>query len=251
MLEIRGLTVSYGPVQAVRAIDLDVNAGEVVAMIGPNGAGKTSTLRSISGLVPYRGTITFDGVDAKKANIEQLARMGLVHVPEGRHIFPSLNVHENLQVGTTAGLKRTEGFSIDDVYDLFPPLVPLRKRDGWALSGGEQQMVAIGRALVAKPRLLLLDEPSLGLSPKYTQSVYAALAQVRQRIPLLLVEQNTVMALHHCSRAAVMVGGQLVLEGTASDLADREALVASYLGEEPALGAEEVALKRDDQGGTP
>jgi branched-chain amino acid transport system ATP-binding protein len=248
MLEIRELKVSYGPVQAVRQIDVDVKVGEVVALIGPNGAGKTSTLRSISGLVPYQGSIVFDGVDCKKANIEELARMGLIHVPEGRHIFPSLDVHENLQVGTTAGVKRTEGFSIDDVYDLFPPLVPLKKRDGWALSGGEQQMVAIGRALVAKPRLLLLDEPSLGLSPKFTQAVYAALSQVRDRIPMLLVEQNTVMALKHCSRAAVMVGGKFVLEGTAADLADREALVASYLGEEPAVAGEEVALHRETSG---
>jgi branched-chain amino acid transport system ATP-binding protein len=248
MLEIRELSVSYGPVQAVRQIDVDVNVGEVVALIGPNGAGKTSTLRSISGLVPFKGSIMFDGVDTKKANIEELARLGVIHVPEGRHIFPSLNVHENLQVGTTAGVKRAEGFSIDDVYDLFPPLTPLRKRDGWALSGGEQQMVAIGRALVAKPRLLLLDEPSLGLSPKFTQAVYAALSQVRERIPMLLVEQNTVMALKHCSRAAVMVGGKLVLEGTAADLADREALVASYLGEEPALAGEEVAMHRETSG---
>jgi branched-chain amino acid transport system ATP-binding protein len=245
-LEIRQLAVSYGPVLAVREIDVEVNPGEVVAMIGPNGAGKTSTLRAISGLVPYQGQIVFDGVDTKKANIEQLARMGLIHVPEGRHVFPSLNVHENLQVGTTAGAGRAEGFSIDDVYDLFPPLAVLKKRDGWALSGGEQQMVAIGRALVAKPRLLLLDEPSLGLSPKYTQSVYSALSQVKDRIPMLLVEQNTVMALKHCSRAAVMVGGKLVLEGTAADLADREALVASYLGEEPALAGEETALQRTD-----
>jgi branched-chain amino acid transport system ATP-binding protein len=160
-------------------------------------------------------------------------------------VFPSLNVHENFQVGAIAGTGRTEGFSIDDVYDLFPPLQPLRKRDGWALSGGEQQMVAIGRALVAKPRILLLDEPSLGLSPKFTQAVYSALAQVSDRIPLLLVEQNTVMALKHCTRAAVMVSGSLVLEGTAEDLADREALVASYLGEEPALAGEAVALDRD------
>jgi branched-chain amino acid transport system ATP-binding protein len=245
-LEIRELAVSYGPVLAVRQINVDVKQGEVVAMIGPNGAGKTSTLRAISGLVGYQGSITFDGLDCKKATIEQLARAGLIHVPEGRHVFPSLNVHENLQVGTTAGAGRTEGFSIDDVYDLFPPLAVLRKRDGWALSGGEQQMVAIGRALVAKPRLLLLDEPSLGLSPKYTQSVYAALAQVRDRIPMLLVEQNTVMALKHCSRAAVMVGGKLVLEGTAEELADREALVASYLGEEPALTGEEAALQREE-----
>ena len=246
MLQIRELAVSYGPVLAVREINVDVNLGEVVAMIGPNGAGKTSTLRACSGLVNYQGQIVFDGVDCKKASIEQLARMGLIHVPEGRHVFPSLNVHENLQVGTTAGLSRSEGFSIDDVYDLFPPLAVLKKRDGWALSGGEQQMVAIGRALVAKPRLQLLDEPSLALSPKYTQSVYAALEQVRGRIPMLLVEQNTVMALKHCSRAAVMVGGKLVLEGTAADLADREALVASYLGEEPALAGEEAALQRTD-----
>jgi len=246
VLEIRELAVSYGPVLAVRQIDVDVNMGEVVAMIGPNGAGKTSTLRAISGLVGFQGSVVFDGVDCKKLNIEQLARMGLIHVPEGRHVFPSLNVHENLQVGTTAGAGRTEGFSIDDVYDLFPPLAVLKKRDGWALSGGEQQMVAIGRALVAKPRLLLLDEPSLGLSPKYTQSVYSALAQVKDRIPMLLVEQNTVMALKHCSRAAVMVGGKLVLEGSAADLADREALVASYLGEEPALAGEEAALHREE-----
>jgi branched-chain amino acid transport system ATP-binding protein len=211
VLQIRDLVVSYGPVQAVRQINVDVNPGEVVAMIGPNGAGKTSTLRAISGLVAYQGTITFDGVDCKKANIEQLARQGLIHVPEGRHVFPSLNVHENLQVGTTAGAGRDEGFSIDDVYDLFP-----------------------------------LDEPSLGLSPKYTQSVYAALNQVKDRIPMLLVEQNTVMALKHCSRAAVMVGGKFVLEGTAADLADREALVASYLGEEPALAGEEAALHREE-----
>lgn len=245
MLEIRGLEVSYGPVRAVRGIDIDVRMGEVVALIGPNGAGKTSTLRAISGLVPHEGTITLDGVDCRNYKVEALARAGVIHVPEGRHVFPSLNVYENLQVGTTASAGRTDGFSIDDVLELFPPLQPLRKRDGWALSGGEQQMVAIGRALVAKPRVLLLDEPSLGLSPKYTQAVYSALAQVSDRIPMLLVEQNTVMALKHCTRAAVMVGGQLVLEGTAEDLSDREALVASYLGEDPALAGEEVALHRE------
>jgi branched-chain amino acid transport system ATP-binding protein len=248
VLEIRGLDVSYGPVKAVRGIDIDVGMGEVVALIGPNGAGKTSTLRAISGLVPHGGTVVFDGRDCRDLNIEGLARAGVIHVPEGRHVFPSLNVYENLQVGTTAGAGRTDGFSIDDVFDLFPPLQPLRKRDGWALSGGEQQMVAIGRALVAMPRVLLLDEPSLGLSPKFTQAVYGALAQVADRIPMLLVEQNTVMALKHCTRAAVMVTGRLVLEGTADELADREALVASYLGEEPALAGEEVALHRSESG---
>lgn len=235
MLAIRDLEVHYGPVLAVRGITLSVVAGEVVALIGPNGAGKTSTLRAISGLVSHGGTVEFDGHDCRSRNIEGLARLGLIHVPEGRHVFPTLDVHENLQLGTTASAGRTDGLSIDDVYDLFPPLRDLRHRDGWALSGGEQQMVAIGRALVAKPRMLLLDEPSLGLSPKFVTVVYGALAQVAERIPMLLVEQNTVVALRHCTRAAVMVGGRIVLEGDASELADREALVASYLGEEPTL----------------
>jgi len=250
VLEIRALEVTYGPVQAVCGIDVDVKVGDVFAMIGPNGAGKTSTLRAISGLVSYKGTVTFDGVDCRRETIEGLARLGLIHVPEGRHVFPTLNVHENLQVGTTAAHARTDGFSIDDVYDLFPPLKALQKRDGWALSGGEQQMVAIGRALVAKPRLLLLDEPSLGLSPKFMQAVYNALAQVSDRIPMLLVEQNTVMAFRYCTRAAVMMGGRFVLEGTAQDLADRERLVASYLGEEHAHASEvEEAVDAGDAAG--
>ena len=147
MLEIRGSRCRTGPVRAVRGIDVDVKMGEVVALIGPNGAGKTSTLRAISGLVPHNGTVVFDGIDCRKLNLEDLARAGLIHVPEGRHVFPTLDVHENLQLGALAGAGRSEGFSIDDVYDLFPPLQPLRKRDGWALSGGEQQMVAVGRAL--------------------------------------------------------------------------------------------------------
>ena len=128
MLEIRQLDVSYGPVLAVRGIDLSVTSGEVVALIGPNGAGKTSTLRAISGLVPHGGTVTFDGHDCRSRNIEGLARLGLIHVPEGRHVFPSLDVHENLQLGTTAAAGRSDGFTIDDVYDLFTPLQDLRHR---------------------------------------------------------------------------------------------------------------------------
>ena len=165
MLAIRGLEVSYGPVRAVRGIDVDVNSGEVVAMIGPNGAGKTSTLRAVSGLVAYEGTITFDGVDCRKHTIEGLARLGLVHVPEGRHVFPTLTVHENLQIGTLAGASRSGAFSIDDVYDLFPPLRELQDRDGWALSGGEQQMVAIGRALGPGPGSCCSTSPPSGCRP--------------------------------------------------------------------------------------
>jgi branched-chain amino acid transport system ATP-binding protein len=231
MLELRNVSVSYGPVDAVRGIDLDVGEAEIVALVGPNGAGKTSTLRAISGFVAYEGSIRFDDSDMRRLSVQAAARRGLIHVPEGRRVWPTLTVHENLQVGTTARRGRAEGYSIDDVYDLFPPLALLRRRDGWALSGGEQQMVAIGRALVAGPRVLLLDEPSLGLAPIVVKTLFGALSEIGKRTPILLVEQNTVMALKICTRACVMVTGQFVLRGTGEELADRAALVASYLGE--------------------
>jgi branched-chain amino acid transport system ATP-binding protein len=244
VLELRDVEVSYGAVEAVRGIDLDVGEGEVVTMIGPNGAGKTSTLNAISGLVAHRGSIMFDGQDVRRLGVQGAARHGLIQVPEGRRVFPSLTVHENLQVGETARRGRGTDYGIDDVYQLFPSLASLRNRDGWALSGGEQQMVALGRALVAGPRLLLLDEPSLGLAPIVTKTLFAALKQIAERTPVLLVEQNTAMAFRLCTRACVMVGGQIVLTGTADELRDRSALVASYLGEEvtTASGTDSVPL---------
>jgi branched-chain amino acid transport system ATP-binding protein len=239
----------YGPIDVLRGISLNVDAEEVVTVLGANGAGKTTLLRTIAGIItPREGRILMDGDSIGGRRAHALARRGLGHVPSGRELFPELSVEDNLTLGGTSVPRARRGELQRRVLELFPALQELVGRPAGRLSGGEQQMVAIGRALVAKPRLLLLDEPSLGLSPKYTQSVYAALAQVRDRIPMLLVEQNTVMALKHCSRAAVMVGGKLVLEGTAEELADREALVASYLGEEPALSGEEHALHSETSG---
>jgi branched-chain amino acid transport system ATP-binding protein len=235
MLEVRGLEVSYGPVRAVDGVDLDVGDAEVVGLLGPNGAGKTSLLRAISGLVPHRGTVRYDGEDRHALGVEGAARRGLVHVPEGRRVFPTLTVEENLQLGTTARAGRPSAFSLDDVYDLFPALRSLRGRAGWALSGGEQQMVAIGRALVAAPRLLLLDEPSLGLAPKVSRAVFGALREVATRTAIVVVEQNTVLALALCDRASVLAGGKIVLSGPAAELRDREALIASYLGQRAAI----------------
>ena len=234
MLEVRELEVSYGPVQALAGVDADVGTSEVVGLLGPNGAGKTSLLRAVSGLVAYSGSVRFDGEDIRALGVEGAARRGLVHVPEGRRVFPTLTVHENLQVGTTARAGRAAGFSLDDVYDLFPALAPLRRRAGWTLSGGEQQMVAIGRGLVAAPRLLLLDEPSLGLAPKVSRAVFAALRAVAGRTAIVVVEQNTVLALDLCHRASVLAGGRVVLSGASGELRDRETLIASYLGQRSA-----------------
>jgi branched-chain amino acid transport system ATP-binding protein len=232
MLLVDGLNVRYGTTEAVRGIRLEVGAGEAVALLGPNGAGKTSTLRAISRLVPSTGTVTFDGNDLRGVAAEEVSRRGLLHVPEGRHVFPDLSVHENLQIGTTARRGRTSGYSYDDVYALFPLLGRLRNQLGYTLSGGEQQMVALGRALVGSPRLLLVDEPSLGLAPIVADAVADALIEIRSRTALLVVEQNVHLALRVCGRAAVLSSGQVVLEADAADLHDRDALLSTYLGQQ-------------------
>ncbi|HEX6419395.1 MAG TPA: ABC transporter ATP-binding protein [Acidimicrobiales bacterium] len=231
LLSVRDLEVSYGPVAAVRGLSLAVSPGDVVALLGPNGAGKTSSLRAISGLEPHRGEVRFDGVDVRTRSPERLARRGLLHVPEGRRIFPTLTVHENLLTATAARGGRRVRFSPDDVYQLFPSLAALRDRGGWALSGGEQQMLAIGRALVGSPRVLLLDEPSLGLAPTVARTVFAALAEISAEVPMLVVEQNTAMALRVCSRAVVLAEGRVVLEGTPDELRANEDLLDSFLGQ--------------------
>ncbi|MBC6463780.1 ABC transporter ATP-binding protein [Actinomadura sp. HBU206391] len=231
MLSIEDLHVRYGTTHAVCGIGLRVEPGEAVALLGPNGAGKSSTLRAVSRLVTCTGSIVFDGRDITRVAAEEVARQGLIHVPEGRRVFRDLTVHENLQLGTTARRGRPVVFSFDDVYDLFPPLTRLRDRLGFALSGGEQQMVALGRALVAAPRLLLIDEPSLGLAPVVADAVARALAEVRSRTALLLIEQNVHLAVRVCGRAAVMSGGRIVMEAPTAELQDRDQLLASYLGQ--------------------
>jgi branched-chain amino acid transport system ATP-binding protein len=237
MLDVSGLRITYGSTAAVDGIDLSVDDKGALALLGPNGAGKTSTLRAISRLIPHTGTVNFDGGDLAGLSPNEVARRGLIHVPEGRHVFPTLTVEENLRMGQVAARRRQGGFSLDEVYDLFPALGPLRTRDGFALSGGEQQMVAIGRALVAAPKLLLLDEPSLGLAPVIVQAVFKALDDIRQRTPLLLVEQNTQQALAVCDHASVMVTGRIEMTGRSDELSDRQALLASYLGQKDAAEA--------------
>lgn len=234
MLEIVGLRVTYGSSEAVAGIDLEVGRNSAVALLGPNGAGKTSTLRAISRLISCKGVVRFEGEDLAGCSPDEVARRGLIHVPEGRHVFPSLSVEENLRMGQVAAGKRRGGFSLDDLYALFPPLLPLRQRDGYALSGGEQQMVAIGRALMAAPKFLLLDEPSLGLAPVLAKAVFAALDEIRRHTPILLVEQNTQRALGTCDRASVLVNGQIKMSGATAEFSDRGAMLASFLGQKDA-----------------
>jgi branched-chain amino acid transport system ATP-binding protein len=232
LLEVRGLTVTYGtPSPAVDHIDLQVGEREAVALLGANGAGKTSTLRAISGLISSTGAVLFDGEDQGRRQPEMIARSGIIHIPEGRRLFGALNVEENLLIGGTARGGRDPLFSLDDTYDLFPQLTTLRRRGGWTLSGGEQQMVAIGRALLASPRVLLLDEPSLGLAPLVVESVFKALHSIAHRVAMVLVEQNAGLALDLCSRAYVLATGRVAVSGTHSELPSREDLLATYLAE--------------------
>ncbi|MEU0519134.1 ABC transporter ATP-binding protein [Streptosporangium sp. NPDC006007] len=233
MLEIRGLDVHYGGVHALRGMSLTVSAGEIVALLGNNGAGKTTTLAAVSGLVrPTAGKVLFEGEDVTRERAHKIAARGLVHVPEGRRIFSTLSVHENLQLGgylirDQAEIRRR----IEHVYELLPRLAERRAQQGGTLSGGEQQMLAVGRALVTGPRLLLLDEPSMGLAPLVVASVMELIAGINaEGTSVLLVEQNATAALKIAHRGYVIENGECVLDGPASALREDARVVEAYLG---------------------
>jgi branched-chain amino acid transport system ATP-binding protein len=235
MLRIEGVSVHFGTVPALADVSLNVAQGECVALLGSNGAGKTTLLRCISGLVRARaGSVAFDGAAIDAVPAEDRVRRGLAHAPERRRIFPGLTVQENLAVATAGwrGFRQSMAAELDTVFGLFPRLKERRTQLGWSLSGGEQQMLAIGRALMSRPRVLLLDEPSLGLAPLLSEEVYATLADINRRIGLtmLIVEQNTAMALSVASRAYVLEHGHVVLSGASAELMDHPRVREAYLG---------------------
>jgi branched-chain amino acid transport system ATP-binding protein len=230
MMEVEGVTAGYNAAAVLHDVSLSVPAGQIVAVLGANGAGKTTLLRTLSGLVPATaGRIVFEGVDLRGKSVESMVRRGIAHVPEGRGVITELTVDENLRLG---GLWRKPRPALDEIYDLFPPLAQRRARPGHQLSGGERQMLAIGRALAAGPRLLLLDEPSLGLAPKVTAQIMGLLRDLRDRTGLgvLLVEQNVRSALSVADEALVLALGRVVARGPAADLRDDAGLRHAYLG---------------------
>ncbi len=234
MLELAGISVAYGIVDALKGVSLTVEQGEIVAMVGANGAGKTTTLSAISGVVrPKAGTVSFNGRRLNGLPVEDIVRLGLAHAPEGRRIFPGLTVAENLVAGAAtqsgADVRRE---TADFVYELFPRLAERRRQSGWSLSGGEQQMLAIGRALMGRPTLLMLDEPSLGLAPIIVEQMFDTLVALNKRtgLAILLVEQNAALALEISRRAYVLEAGAVVLSGASADLANDPRVQAAYLG---------------------
>jgi branched-chain amino acid transport system ATP-binding protein len=234
MLELKNVHTYYGNIQALKGVSLLVNQGEVVTLIGSNGAGKTTTLRTIQGLQrPREGSIFFEGKDLSTVPTEEVVRLGIAQSPEGRLIFPRMTVLENLEMGAfqrrdKAGIKS----DLDRVFSLFPRLQERISQKGGTLSGGEQQMLAIGRALMARPRLLLLDEPSMGLAPMLVSQIFAIVREIsEQGTTILLVEQNARMALTVADRGYVLQTGQIVLTGSAKDLQVNETVRRAYLGE--------------------
>ena len=227
LLEVEDLRVRYGGVEAVHGVSFAANAGEVTALIGANGAGKSSTLAAISGVVPARGRIRFDGHDIAGAPPHAIVRAGVIQVPEGREILARMTVEENLLMGLRDG----ERSALGSAYERFPILRERRALLAGSLSGGEQQMLAIARALLARPRLLLLDEPSLGLAPLVVKRVFDTLAELkRQGVTMLLVEQNALRALRLADRAYVMELGRVVMRGTGHELLRDEGVARTYLG---------------------
>ncbi len=238
MLEVDGTAVTFGGVQALRGVSVSVAEGDIVALIGPNGAGKTTLLNAICGSVtPRAGRIMFAGQDITGMPAHRVARLGLLHVPEGRQILGPLSVRENLELGRLALGRRSDAGpdQLARVFALFPILQTRQTQAGGSLSGGEQQMLAIGRALMGRPRLLLLDEPSLGLSPLITGQVFEALRRLNaEGLTILLVEQNARRALGITGHAYVIEQGRVVQSGRSADLADDPAVIAHYLGQDAA-----------------
>ncbi len=233
MLEVRDLNVYFGVIQAIKNISFDVDAGEVVALIGANGAGKTTTLHTVTGLLPAAsGKITLDGKDLGKVPAHKIVSMGMAHVPEGRRVFAALSVYDNLKMGAfTRKDKKEIEASLEMVFEAFPRLKERRNQVAGTLSGGEQQMLAMGRALMSKPRIILMDEPSMGLSPLYVTEIFEIIKKIKSEgTTVLLVEQNANMALQVADRAYVLETGRIIMDGKASDLMNDERVRKAYLG---------------------
>ena len=235
LLEIRDITVGYGRIEALHGISLSVEDGELVTLIGANGAGKTTTMRAISGIRPLtRGTVIFDGQDITRMKAHLRVVAGIVQAPEGRGVFPGMTVQENLDMGHYARKFESKAAyqeTLDQVFDLFPRLGERRTQVGGTMSGGEQQMVAIGRALMARPRLMLLDEPSMGLAPMVIQSIFKIITEINKTgTTILLVEQNAQQALSRSSRAYILETGEVVKSGPGPELLADPAIKEAYLG---------------------
>ena len=235
LISLDSLTVRYGEIEALHGLTLSVEAGEVVTLLGANGAGKSTTLRAISGLLkPAGGDVRFDGRSIAALAPEAVVKLGISHVPEGRRLFPGLSARENIMLGASNRgrvAKATLISESDEMFDLFPDIRPFADALGWKLSGGQQQMVAVARGLMAKPRLLLLDEPSLGLAPVIVQKVFAIIGEIRRRgTTVLLVEQNARMALSVADRGYVLETGRLAVSGRPGELWSNDEVRAAYLG---------------------
>ena len=233
MLEVKNLSVSYGAIEAVKDISFTVNAGEIISIIGANGAGKTTTLHTITGLVPAKsGSVMYNGVDLLKTHNNKIVTLGMAHIPEGRHVFTRMSVEENLEMGAFS-LKDQSDLKkdLDMVYGLFPRLKERRNQKAGTLSGGEQQMLAMGRALMSHPKTILMDEPSMGLSPKLVKEIFSIIRKLHEQgITILLVEQNAKMALSIADRAYVLETGRITMEGDAKELLNNEQVRKAYLG---------------------
>jgi branched-chain amino acid transport system ATP-binding protein len=232
MLEVNDIHVYYDTIHALKGVSFSIETGELVTLLGANGAGKTTTLKTLSGLLrPKRGSIALEGAMLEKIEAHDIVRRGVAHAPEGRKVFPRFTVLENLRIGGYTRDKRALGAELDFVFQMFPRLKERQKQYAGTLSGGEQQMLAIGRALMAKPKLLLLDEPSMGLAPKIVEQILETIRTINKAgVTVLLVEQNAVMALAISHRGYVLETGEIILKGTSGELAGNDLVRQAYLG---------------------